>query len=132
MDRPYQRARIIGGIGAVFLVAYVVIILLTIGGTAWPHEATSIQHEPLGWKYPASCCSDKDCAPLPPGAIKAGPSGYEVTILPGQHPFVKDEPFREVVPYSSPKIRNTPDGTEHGCLSPQARLICLMVGSKGF
>lgn len=106
-------------------VAVVVMALVWMTWTASAHEA------PMGWLYDGACCSDRDCAELPKGAVKEGPEGYEVTILPGQHPMVKDEVFRATVPYTSTKVRQSPDGLYHGCVLPSGFLICLYVGSRG-
>jgi hypothetical protein len=84
---------------------------------ARPHEA------PSGWSYPASCCSNRDCAEVPPTAIKEGQGG--VTIL----------STGETLAYGDTRLKDSPDGAVHVCRppnSPKARTICLFLPPKGF
>lgn len=50
--------------------------------------------------YPDSCCSDKDCIPIPVEAIKVTPEGY-VIVKTG-----------ELLKWKDPRVRVTPE--EHG------------------
>lgn len=106
--------------------------VLIVGLLAWLINESRAHEAPLGWLYPANCCSGRDCAEAPSGSVREGPNGYEVTLLPGQHPMVKDEPHSFVVAYDARQIRDSPDGRFHVCLSPQLRLLCFFAGSRGF
>lgn len=114
---------VLGALILMFGAAVMMAIALT---PVFAHQA------PLGWSYAAKCCSGKDCAQAVKGAVIEGPSGYEITILPGQHPMVKDKVFRAVLPYDSKKIIDSPDGLYHVCISPSGGLLCLYAGSRGF
>lgn len=92
-------------------------------GDAQAHKA------PSGWKYPAACCSNRDCGEIPATAVKEGPHGFEVTILPGQHDMVKEKPVRFLIPYG--KEKPSPDGLNHICLSPALKMLCFFTGSRG-
>lgn len=83
---------------------------------------------PTGWIYPSECCSGRDCAEIPTSAVKEGPNGYQVTLLPGQHPMIKAAPHSFLVPYGTEKV--SPDGLYHACLSPTLRLLCFYAGGK--
>lgn len=83
---------------------------------AWPHEA------PSGWTYPWACCSGMDCRPVSSARVKAGPGGYEL-------------PNGETVPYSSGKIRPSPDGAFHWCTQggkDDTPTICLFAPAQAF
>ncbi len=65
----------------------------------------ALAHEaPSGWAYDAACCHNRDCRPVQPGEVTAGPSGYLIA------------PTGEVVPYSSAKVRPSGDGSMHRCM----------------
>ena len=51
---------------------------------AWAFLATwSEAHDaPTGWRYDASCCSNRDCAEIPSHAVQERPDGYHVTLQP--------------------------------------------------
>lgn len=88
---------------------------------------------PTGWSYSVACCSGYDCAELPAGTVKEGSNGYQITLMPGQHPMVTGDIFRATVPYGSSKIKDAPDGLYHACILKSSQsIICLYVGSRGF
>lgn len=95
---------------------------------AWPHEA------PTGWSYPFACCWGPsqgrrgDCAEIPASSVVEGPSGFEVTLAPGDHPMVK-QPLQFVFPYG--KERLAPDGRYHVCFSPDMAPRCFFSGAHG-
>ena len=76
--------------------------------------------------YPASCCSDRDCAPIKPSSVKEASGGYIVTIAPGSHPmwgFENSAPLTVTFAYRDAKP--SPDGQWHLCLSPAGAPLCL-------
>lgn len=111
--------------------------LLVLGSsvdTAAAHEALS------GWQYPLSCCSSLDCQEVNASRVRETPNGYQVTLGPGQHLMLVETRIYNV-PYESPRIRKSPDGIYHACISRQFRvehgteggsLICIFVPPKGF
>lgn len=109
---------------------------------AWPasaHEATSVDGQPLGWKYPWACCSGMDCAPIRASSVQQLPEGYKVTLHKGDHPFAtSDTPLVYEIPYSDKRIKDSPDGAYHICIrTPNAAsgpldLLCFYRGPEGF
>lgn len=91
--------------------------LSTIPVAAHAHDANS------GWTYPLACCSDFDCREVAADAIEERPEGYVIKVT------------GEVVPMSSRKVRNSPDGVFHWC-SVRGRedgdTICLFVPPRAF
>lgn len=73
--------------------------------------------------YDSTCCSDKDCYPLPDDHIKEVAEGYLVPET------------GEVIPHGDPKIRFSPDGKWHRCShnggDRKAITICLYVPGRG-
>lgn len=96
---------------------------------ALSHEAPATVAMPLGWSYPAICCSNRDCAPIPDSAVKTGPDGYRVTLMPGDHPFV-DTQVSYLIPYKEAK--DSPDGIHHICLNPDGKMLCFFSPPRGF
>lgn len=72
-------------------IAFVVALVIVLSMPAQAHE----------W-YDATCCDDKDCAPVT-APVKNVDGGYYV------------EQFREVIPYRSRKIKKSLDGDYHVC-----------------
>lgn len=102
-----------------------VVVVLLISSVASAHVSKS------GIPYPTGCCSGQDCDMLRNDRVHEGPNGYEVLILPGEHPFVVNEPFRITIPYNDPHLRDTmPDGAYHICLSPTLELRCFFHGKQ--
>ena len=99
------------------LASIAAVLVLTATRTC-PHEAAS------GWDYPFECCSDADCARIDPRAVRETPSGYIVTIAPGQHPIwapERREPLVLDIPYQ--KARLSPDGKWHLCINDAGDLL---------
>lgn len=75
--------------------------------------------------FPPNCCSGFDCRVIPPDHVKASKGGF---IIPGNP---------EVVPYSSPKIRQTPpegEGNFALCTKGgkvEGEVICLYIPTWG-
>ena len=97
--------------------------MLLFGSEVWGHEA------PSGWAYPLQCCSNRDCAEIPASRVKEGPEGYRVTLVPGDHEFVKAQ-TSWLVPYAEAK--NSPDGAYHICISPSMKMLCFFAGARSF
>jgi hypothetical protein len=60
--------------------------------------------------YPAWCCSDKDCAELPKGAVTVTRTGYSVSLV------VNDVPMQWNIPQADAKPSE--DENFHICLMP--------------
>jgi hypothetical protein len=65
--------------------------------------------------YDSGCCDTKDCAPLPDGAVVAGPEGYEIFLRAGEHPMLNED-LRIRIPYGDMRILPAQDGRFHGCV----------------
>ena len=102
------------------------IVLVGLNGSAYPHEALPTAAKPQGWSYPFSCCSGFDCREVttgPQGTIREKPEGYVVART------------GEVIPYSDPRIKDSPDGEFHWCSvagADDSRTICLFVPPRSF
>jgi hypothetical protein len=74
--------------------------------------------------YPPVCCSDRDCAPMPPGSVREetrnGQAGYLIVA--------KDLWLAET---DSRVKRIAPDGDIHGCFIGEM-LICLLLPLPAF
>lgn len=93
------------------------LMILTTCDRADAHDA------PTGWSYPISCCSDFDCREVADDAIEERPEGY-VIVATG-----------EVIPMTSRKVRNSPDGRFHWCSvggKPDSGTICLFAPPRGY
>jgi len=101
-------------------------IWLAFVAAASAHEATSIAGQPLGWQYPYSCCSDKDCRPVssgPGGVVRETTAGYVIAAS------------NELIPYSDPRVKVSPDQDFHWCSVAgldDSRTLCLFVPNRGF
>ena len=70
--------------------------------------------------YPYSCCSDRDCHPVPPEAVQFTPTGWRVRTT------------GETIPFD--KTRFSPDGRYHICSrggKPDGKTICLFTPGSG-
>lgn len=67
--------------------------------------------------YPAECCSDRDCYPLPDGSVKKVPGGYQL-IENGE--FIAEKDTRE-----------GRDDQFHICRWPDGRRICFFRPHNG-
>jgi len=93
-----------------------VFILVKACSQAHAHDA------PSGWKYPFACCSGVDCRPVDKTWINMQPDGYHL-------------PTGEVVPFSSSKLRSSPDGLYHWCTKygkDDTDTNCLFVPPRSF
>jgi hypothetical protein len=92
-------------------------------GLAYPHDALPTAQQPLGWKYPWSCCSSQDCRRAD-GEVKETANGYRIAST------------GEIVPYGDKRIKDSPDGEFHWCAHQagvdKGRTICLFVPPRGF
>jgi hypothetical protein len=120
MHPPGCASIFAAGIAALIAIGFV---LLWAGG-AFAHDATNVQGQPLGWKYPWACCSSMDCGPVPESDISEGPDGYTVKST------------GEVVGYADKRVKDSPDGTFHICAHKQGidagKVICLYRPPRGY
>jgi hypothetical protein len=104
------------------LISLSYVIILTTG--AFPHEATNTAGQPLGWRYSAWCCSDRDCKSVPASGIRETPNGYAL------------QSTGEVVPYQDKRIKESPDGTFHVCQQAgdfdHGRVLCIYAPGRGY
>lgn len=103
---------------------------LVLGAAAFAHQAPAVSGV-AGWQYDASCCSNRDCAPVAPRMIRATPAGMVLTIPAGAHPFVVGTPLTETIPHGDPRIRASGDGEYHACISPSRQVLCIYVPPGG-
>lgn len=91
-------------------------------GTVSVSYPSSAHMAPSGWTYPSQCCSDRDCKLVHGRAITEGPDGYVI------------EGTGEVLSYTDPRLRNSPDGEFHVCKTPgsKSNAICLFVPPRSF
>lgn len=113
------------------LLPFAIGLLIGISPTLFKCSAARAHTADYGWEYPWACCSGNDCAQLPEGSVKTTPEGFDITLMPGQHPMVKDKPFRILVPYSDAKPAPNGDPYDHLCLSPQLKFLCMFAGNRG-
>jgi hypothetical protein len=100
-----------------FLAAGVCLAAYLTVPAATAHEAVS------GWSYPTACCSNHDCREVQETEVGEMSRGYVI------------QGTGEVVAYSDPRIRQSPDGVYHWCSVAGAndtRTICLFVPPKSF
>lgn len=113
---------------AVIALSYAVIVVAVLYA-GWIFVGPARAHEaPSGWVYPAVCCSNRDCNMVKADRVKEGPDGYEVTLLPGDHDFVKTKPVSYVIPYD--KVKDSPDGAYHICINPALTMLCFFAGAR--
>lgn len=111
------------------LYALVIGVALVVGITAGSmkacaHEATNTAGQPLGWDYPLSCCSLKDCRPTAAGEVRETSEGYRLTST------------GEIVGYLDKRVKDSPSGDFHVCQQAgnfdSGRILCLFRPSRGF
>jgi hypothetical protein len=111
----------------------IAIFILAIGCLALAVKA--VAHEAVsGFVYPASCCwgpsagRTGDCGEIPNASVREGPNGYELSLVPGDHPKV-NAPLKLTVPYGKEQI--SPDSKYHVCLAPDLSPRCFFAGAHG-
>ncbi len=85
-----------------------------------------------GWDYPFECCSGADCAQIDARAVREIPSGFVVTVAPGQHPIwstERREPLILEIPHQ--KARLSPDGKWHLCINDAGEMLCFFSPGGG-
>lgn len=101
-----------------------------LGGLWLLYPSPADAHQaPSGWSYPYLCCSDRDCTEVKAERVKEGPEGYRVTLLPGDHAFVKAQ-VSFLIPYS--EIKFSPDGEYHLCINERLEVLCFFAGARGY
>ena len=107
-----------------FAFLYVAAVAFMLSRPAAGHDA------PAGWSYDLACCSGVDCAPIDSDRVKITPDGYVVEVGPGDHPLITI-PSTYVFPFDDTRVRFSPDGTYHLCVSAITQTgLCLY--SPGF
>lgn len=103
---------------------------------AWMFPALAHTAPSGEFVYPPGCCHSAatnpngDYAPIPDGAVKATPTGWQVTLAVGQHPKLKTKGYQAVIPYSEAKYAD--DGEFHICLSVDgAHRFCFFAPPPG-
>lgn len=106
-----QRRNGGGKLAAMLVAGCLIMPLFLAGDSARAHEF-----------YSYECCSDKDCFPLPEGAVEATPDGWLIKAS------------NVSVPFDDKRIKHSPDGRFHGCFlsgNPNQALLCLYVPEFG-
>jgi hypothetical protein len=81
--------------------------------------------------YDPGCCNDFDCAPVASSHVQFTDAGVLLTLGPGDHKFVR-EPKSWVIPYDSPKLRESKDNDTHACVGKVTQvLFCLYLPPMG-
>lgn len=102
--------------------------LIAMAVNAYSHEAAS------GFQYPAACCwgpaagRTGDCGEIPSKSVREGPNGYELSLIPGDHPKIT-APLHLTVPYGKEQV--SPDSKYHVCLAPDLSARCFFAGAHG-
>lgn len=103
--------------------AFALNVVLASAGAARAHDAPPTPAQPNGWMYPQLCCSGYDCRPVPAEDVVEGPQGYVI------------RPTGELVPMSSTKVKDSPDGEFHWCSvagADDGKTICLFVPPRAY
>ena len=91
--------------------------VLAVVSVAFP-TASKAHHSVTGWLYPFACCSGKDCHEIRSTAVVEGPNGYTITLRKDEHQMlIRDTTFQ--VAYGDIKIKDSPDGLYHLCVTQQ-------------
>ena len=121
LSRLAHAARSTGQISPVLAAAG---ILALFAGPVLAHDAKPTAAQPLGWRYPFSCCADYDCRAATKGEVLERPEGYVITDT------------GEVVPMTDKRVKASPDGQYHWCAHKAGldagRTICLFVPPRSF
>lgn len=117
--------------------AVVLVWLPIMTKAAYPHPATSISGDPLGWSWPRECCNSAatsptgDCAVIDSRYVTEGPDGYRINIPKGGHPKLLTKGYAGIVPYG--QERDSPSGEYGICLSTDGNhRFCFFAGAKGY
>jgi len=109
-------------IGACLWIMLTLLVFAIIPSKANAHE----------W-YDAACCSDRDCAPVDPSAVKAVEGGFLVVVEPGTHPMLAEgqERIERFVEHGNPRLRQSQDNNYHVCLNPWRHVLCVYIPPLG-
>lgn len=94
----------------------------------WPVDRADAHEAPAGWSYPLACCSLIDCREV--GAGTSSP----VRIVEESGGF-RVSTTGEVIPYSDPRVRQSPDGEFHWCSTAGSDVgdtICIFAPPRAF
>lgn len=113
-------------------IALLCILLSLLVWLAFELRAPAYAHQaPSGlWTYDPVCCSNKDCAPIPAGAVSVVPGvGYRIRLNPGEHAMVTS-PIEHIVRFQS--ALPSGDNEWHACLFPnQDNMRCFYAPPQG-
>lgn len=84
---------------------------------------------PTGWEYDEDCCSARDCAPVPEGAIRETQGGFSVSLNKGDHPQVSHR-VEDFFQHGSTRIRVSGDSKRHACVW-MGKVLCIYVEPGG-
>lgn len=100
------------------------LILVFLGVTAFADERIprGLGHTGHGahW-YDNSCCHNRDCEPVEPGAITMTKDGYRVRYLTSRGHIAEG-----FLPFGASGIRQSQDAQEHAC-APFDKVICIYI-----
>lgn len=99
--------------------------MLTVAALIITPTAAAAHDAPLGWKYDFMCCSAADCREIKSSDIGEIQEGYQIKL----------STLKEVVPYGSPKVKDSPDGRFHWCSYSgrnDRKTICLYVPPRAY
>lgn len=115
----FRAAVVLGMMAALAFLA-----LIVMAAQAGAHEATSASGQPMGWSYPANCCSLRDCRPAKDSEVRETRTGYLLTST------------GEMVSYGDKRIKDAPDGLFHVCQQggnfDSGRILCLFIPPRSY
>lgn len=97
--------------------------LIVIGGIMFLAFPSFAHKAPSGWKYDIMCCSNRDCTEINPTRVTVTGDGYHIELVTGDHDMVT-APISFDIVFSDRRIKDSPDGAYHACISPNQRLLC--------
>lgn len=122
-------------IAIVLTIWAIFLFVFSLGAELYAHEAMPTAAQPLGWKYPSSCCSGYDCRRVGDAApIPQSEGGDGVFITETTNGFVVNT-THELIAHGDKRIKDSPDGMYHWCStsgSVTGRTICLYVPPRAF
>lgn len=98
-------------------------LVSAVGGVVlalWLIAGASAHQSPSGWQYPVECCSNEDCQAIPHHAVEITPTGYRVTLRPGEHAM---SPAGGQWDLARDVAKPSPDGQYHICILPRSQWV---------
>ncbi len=91
-------------------------------------SSAALAHGP----WPASCCSDRDCAEVASSHIREDGEDIHISIPPGSHPmWPADGRPAFVTTYRKNRLRKSVTGEWGVCISPRGDLLCVFPPALG-